>query len=150
METFTDYKRKFEKIDWEKITKETLKETKELILDLQRDQWYDGERADGKMIETNQADGKYHPLTIEYKKEKGQKYDVVTLKDTGKFYKSLKAKTVPKGLQITGSYDKELPEWINDFEGVFGLNDDFLYFWRNEKGLETFGNILKSSLGINV
>ena len=44
----------------------------------------DGIRSDGSKI------GTYSNLTIEFKKIKGQKYDHITLKDTGDFYDSFK------------------------------------------------------------
>lgn len=87
--------KRFHKLDADKIMQATLKSSTSLqqdILDLNRqDQLYDqGIAADGKFL------GDYSAVTIEGtstfqgKKQKGQRYDHITLNDTGAFYESFK------------------------------------------------------------
>lgn len=87
-----------------KILKDVLRNTslQQDIIDLNRDdQLYDkGIRADGQSL------GEYHAITIGKKIEKGQRYDHVTLKDTGEFYESFKIKNNENEIIITADAEK--------------------------------------------
>lgn len=70
--------------------------------------------------------GDYAPSTIAYKRRKGQRYDHVTLKDTGDFYNSFNVKVNVNEIIIdaddSSKYNKPLFEvWGVD---VLGLTDD--------------------------
>lgn len=82
--------------------------------------------------------GKYSGATIEGtsnfegKKSKGQRYDHITLKDTGEFYKSFKVTPNKKGFRITANPNKDDSNLFDDFgvdivgltkENVFKLLD---------------------------
>ncbi len=64
-----------------------IKDKEEDIVNLQQDQLYSGERADGSKIEPF-----YKPFTIQRKQERGQPTNRVTLFDHGNYYKGFKIK----------------------------------------------------------
>jgi len=51
--------------------------------------------------------GTYSPYTIQFKIEKGQRFDHVTLKDTGDFYETFKVKPSKKGFEIIANPNKD-------------------------------------------
>jgi hypothetical protein len=51
--------------------------------------------------------GDYSPLTIVYKRMKGQRYDHITLKDTGDFYNSWKVTVRVNDIEIDADDQKE-------------------------------------------
>jgi len=65
--------------------------------------------------------GKYAPSTIQGtsnfkgKAEKGQRFDHITLKDTGEFYKSFKVIPNSKGFMITANPNKDDSNLFEDF-----------------------------------
>lgn len=70
--------------------------------------------------------GDYAPFTVEKKKQKGDRYDHITLKDTGAFYDSWVVKVDRQGLLLdaddSSKYDEPLFEvWGED---VLGLTDE--------------------------
>lgn len=88
------------------------------ILDLNRNnQLYDkGLRADGSKVKPA-----YTSFTKKIKKEKGQVYDRVTLKDTGDFYNSFKLNLTSFDFEI-GATDSKTDELTAKYgEGIFGL-----------------------------
>lgn len=112
----------------EKAMKEILKE-KDLqaqIIDLNQKQLFEqGIDADGKPT------GDYAPSTIYGTKnfpgkiEKGQRYDHITLKDTGEFYDSMQVKSIPEGIQIKADYLKEGGEDLRDeWPSAVGLTNE--------------------------
>jgi exonuclease V gamma subunit len=70
-----------------------------------------GLRSDGTKIVTKKArkygKGVYTPYTIFLKKQKGQEYRHVTLKDTGEFQKSFEKKFIKDALNIKANSQKE-------------------------------------------
>ena len=51
--------------------------------------------------------GEYSPYTIQFKVEKGQRFDHITLKDTGDFYETFKVKPTKKGFELTANPNKD-------------------------------------------
>lgn len=77
--------------------------------------------------------GEYSPATIEGtsnflgKKEKGQRFDHITLLDTGEFYKSFKIKVQNGGFLIEADPRKEDGNLFDDFgKEILGLTDENL------------------------
>jgi hypothetical protein len=72
--------------------------------------------------------GEYSPYTIEIKRSKGDRYDHITLKDTGAFYASFKVRATKTELIIEADdrskYDRPLTEVFG--EDILGLTDDNL------------------------
>ena len=84
-----------------------------------------GEDANGKIIKTI-GGSPYRPYTISVKKSKGQPTNIVTLEDTGAFYKTFKM----KGYEITANYDKPDGSILDNFTSDFdftGLTDTSLF-----------------------
>jgi len=66
--------------------------------------------------------GDYTPFTIEIKKSKNQRFDHITLKDTGDFYKSYKLSS--KGL-ITADPQKDDTNLVDEFGAdILTLSDE--------------------------
>ena len=51
--------------------------------------------------------GEYSPYTIQFKVDKGQRFDHITLKDTGDFYETFKVKPNKKGFELTANPNKD-------------------------------------------
>jgi len=87
MENLLNIIENLENIDVNTVIDRFFKENKDFILELNKEQLHDfGERSDGSKI------GKYSRYTKIIKRRKGQITDHITLKDTGKFYKSFTLK----------------------------------------------------------
>lgn len=81
------------------IAKKPLEENSSKIVEMNREQLYDfGINSLGIEIATYAP---YAPYTIKVKREKGQPFDRVTLKDTGAFYRSFEVVFDPIGFYIT-------------------------------------------------
>ena len=90
------------------------------IIDLNReDQLYDkGIDADGNLV----GDGRYSKMTIQHKIETGERYDHVTLKDTGEFYESFKIKKGEAEIIITADTIKDGKDLASIYgEKILGL-----------------------------
>jgi len=65
--------------------------------------------------------------SFEGKKDKGQRFDHITLKDTGEFYKSFAIKVQNGGFLITADPNKDDTNLFDDFgKEVVGLTDENL------------------------
>jgi hypothetical protein len=99
------------------------------IIDRNQEQLYDkGITARGTIIKTYKS-GKgfpYSPYTVAQKAIKGQKVNIVTLKDTGDFYKSFKVKVEESYLEIDAEFEKSngnIGENL-DITEVLGLTEE--------------------------
>lgn len=108
---------KYNKVIVAEAVEESLLNKSQDILQKQKDQLYRGEKSDGNPISPA-----YRPSTIARKKKKGQPYDRVTLKDTGKFYSGAILDVRPDTIVL----DSEDPKtkWLIEKYGdkIFGLN----------------------------
>lgn len=86
-----------------------------------RKQLFAGEYGDGSKIIPS-----YTPFTVREKKRKLQPSNRVTLKDTGDFYKGIKADVKPKGMEIvsTEGKTKKLFDKYNISGNLLDLNDE--------------------------
>jgi len=100
-------------------TKKALEKNKEKIVELNVEQLYDyGINSLGIRIDTYDP---YSPYTIRVKKEKGQPYDRVTLRDTGDFHKSFEVVFDPASFYITATDGKTQMLVERYGERIFGL-----------------------------
>jgi len=84
IESIRAYKKKLRSISPTFLAMEWFKENKDKLVYAQLRQWYDwGEDNKGQKI------GEYTDFTKKLKREKGVRYDHVTLRDTGDFYSSI-------------------------------------------------------------
>lgn len=124
---FEAIKRKAEKVkalNQDAILTEILNESdlQKKIVDLNQEQLYEGGiQADGTPT------GDYSGLTIygaagfAGKIEKGQRYDHITLRDTGQFYDSMQVKSLPDAIVIKANDPHNLQE---RFPHMLGLDRD--------------------------
>jgi len=76
--------------------------------------------------------GDYAPTTIEGtvnfegKKEKGQRFDHITLNDTGEFYRSFKIVLSDKSFRIVADGQKDDVNLLDEFRDILGLTDENL------------------------
>lgn len=100
--------------------------------------------------------GDYSPLTIIFKKMKRQRYDHITLKDTGEFYNSWKVIVTVNDITIDadGQKDSDFDKWIGEsgtnlFEvygvDVLGLTEENLNYIK-EMILENYIKYLLNEL----
>jgi len=69
--------------------------------------------------------GEYSPFTVELKKIKGQPTDRITLKDTGKFYKTFKIEVKNDSFFINANPIKEDNNLFDDFgDEIVGLTEE--------------------------
>lgn len=117
------------KLDSNKLIQQSLNNTaiQQEILDLNRlDQLYDkGIDSAGDSL------GEYSPATIEGtanfpgKKQKGQRYDHITLNDTGEFYNSFIFKNGKDAFEMTADTLKEGTDLTEDFgNDIIGLTQE--------------------------
>ena len=109
--------------DASKAITEAIIETKDQIADLNAEQMNRGLRSDGSEILPSYSD-----LTIQIKKEKGQEFKHVTLKDTGSFYAGIEVTVTGDKLNITSTDSKtaKLNKKYSTSKGnIFGLSPKF-------------------------
>lgn len=89
----------------------------------------------------NRQLGEYTPYTVEIKKQKGQRTDHITLKDTGAFYNSFKVTVNSRGFTIIADdrskYDVPLTDEFGiDILGLTEDNKSWLYDFLIDKYLD--------------
>jgi len=101
------------------------KEFQQFVLDLNRENQLFDEGIDANSRALAEIGGGYSGLTKAIKKQKGQPFNRVTLKDTGDFYASFKLKTTKEGFDIVADTLKESGDlrerWGKD---ILGLTDE--------------------------
>lgn len=69
--------------------------------------------------------GNYAPSTVEYKFNEGQRFDHITLNDTGEFYRSFRVKPNKKGFTITANPNKDDTNLFTEYgDEIVGLNKE--------------------------
>ena len=95
----------------EKVFFNEARKQEEILADFNREQLFDGKREDGSDIKPS-----YKPSTVKIKKIKGQKVSNVTLKDTGKFHRSIKVDVGGKEMEYSAS-DSKFPKLQDKYKG---------------------------------
>ncbi len=108
---------------WEKTAQDEAialaKEESAFILDANVEQLEEGKRADGSRIGPP-----YRPLTVRIKREKGQRTDRVTLRDTGDFHESFTLHVRNDLVGVTAT-DRKTAKLTNKYgREIFGLSDE--------------------------
>lgn len=100
------------------IILQIVKEIEPELLEMNKDQLYNfGEDAEGKMLPP------YSNFTVKIKKLKGQRFDHMTLKDTGDFYKGFGIKIGKKEFEINSKDKKTMELKMNYGDEILGLNE---------------------------
>lgn len=103
-------------------TKTALERNRERVVGMNVEQLYEyGINSLGIRIDTYQP---YTPYTVGIKKEKGQPYDRVTLRDTGDFHKSFELVLDPTAFYITAT-DYKTQDLVDKYgSNIFGLTTE--------------------------
>ena len=101
----------------EQIVIKAIEEMDSQILELQIEQTTQ-KGQDGLGVE---LPGPYAPFTVEIKKAKGQRYDIITLYDEGDFHRSKSINFSDVGFEVVATdwkTDKLISEWGEDIMGI--------------------------------
>lgn len=98
--------------------RQSIVQTGNEVADFNREQLYDGIRADDTTIEPEYAE-----ITKIIKAAKGQPTDRVTLKDTGDFYAGINVDVSTDSYNLTSSDDKVVKLVTKYGPKIFGLTD---------------------------
>ena len=117
--------RKFKSLNFKKIIISILNtsEIKEFIIKMEQERLFNlGEDSTGASL------GEYAPFTVVIKQEKGQRFDHITLNDTGEFYESFTFHATGTELIFDANPVKDDDNLFDNFGiDILGLN----YFDRN-------------------
>lgn len=103
-------------------TRKALEQNSQKIVELNVEQLYEyGINSLGIRIDTYDP---YSPYTVRVKKEKGQPYDRVTLRDTGDFHRSFEVVFDPASFYITATDNKTQMLVERYGERIFGLTTE--------------------------
>jgi len=92
--------------------------------------------------------GDYTPFTVEIKKEKGQRFENITLRDTGDFYESFRVRATKEYFEISADPIKEDTNLFIEFGiDILGLTDESTKKLK-EVILPEFNRIARQKLGI--
>lgn len=95
-----------------------------------RDRLYlEGTDSDGVSFRTDSAKAQgnksYAGFTYQKKKQKGQRAENVTLRDTGAFHRSIKAQVAFKDVNITGDFRTDFGSIYDNFTSSYNSETDF-------------------------
>ena len=82
-----------------------------------------GQDAQGWKLATNLGSPYYSKNTTRIKKNKNQPTDRVTLRDTGKFYKSFRVDFIVNGFEITANFQKKDGNIYRNFSQRYNFNE---------------------------
>lgn len=130
--------RRFDRLDIYGQVAVALDEDKNVLLDLQKEQFTDGKKSTGNPILPL-----YAKSTVKRKIRKGLPTDRVTLYETGKYYQEMYALINSQGLEIGSDveYEKYIDRRYNQGDALYGLN---------EKNRQIFRRVLETTLIKNV
>lgn len=136
----------FQKLDIENVARKTIDETKETIVELNKEQLFAGKRSDGTDIKPA-----YSGFTINEKEKKDQPYDRVTLKDTGAFYAGITVKVEGDKI-IENSIDEKNDELFDKYAtsrgNIFGLSTPYKKEYVNDQLRQAFRGNIKAVTGL--
>ncbi|QMW06373.1 hypothetical protein [Spirosoma foliorum] len=101
-----------------RIMGEVIEANAAFIENLNRAQLFDGKRPDGSDITPE-----YTETTEFIKKEKGQRYDRVTIHDTGATYESIFTEVFADRFELEAD-DPKVPELVAKYGDLFGLTEE--------------------------
>lgn len=112
---------KYAKLDFGNVIFSVLNQDniKELIIELQQERLFErGTDSEGASL------GNYSDYTVEIKREKGQRYDHITLRDTGEFYESFTVTVLKDGIVLDANPNKGTTNLFSEYGiDILGLDD---------------------------
>ncbi|MFD2936320.1 hypothetical protein [Spirosoma flavum] len=101
-----------------RVMAEVVEANSAFIENLNRAQLFDGKRADGTDITPD-----YTEVTVFLKKEKGQRSDRVTIRDTGAVYESIFTQVFSDSFELEAD-DPKVPALVAKYGNLFGLTPE--------------------------
>ncbi|HUR65464.1 MAG TPA: hypothetical protein VMZ03_03870 [Chitinophagaceae bacterium] len=143
MSTIRGLYNRIQKVDTDQIIAESLEDSASGFVGKQQDQMYEGINSDG-----SEREPAYSPVTIALKRIKGQRTDVVTLHDTGDFYRGQYI-DVRNDIIIEDSADVKTAKLVKKYgEKMFGLSKPFKIMYLDEDLRPVFKNKIESATGL--
>lgn len=140
--TVYDLYEKFAKLDIEDIVYNSIYDTARGYVEKQRLQMYEGKNSDG----TDRPP--YAAMTVAIKTRKGQRVDVVTLKDTGDFYKSLFI-DIRQDTFVISALDPKTLKIVDRYgDIVFGLMGPWKQMYIVENLMPRFVELMEEATGL--
>ena len=149
-EAITEKLNRLKRVSLQDLVNEIInrKEFKELIISLNTE----GQLFEKGVDSLNVSLGNYALTTIEGtasflgKKDKGQRFDHITLKDTGEFYESWTVRAEGNSIIIDANPNKDGDNLFTEYgEDILGLTEDSLQILR-EKLLEELVPLLREKI----
>lgn len=138
---------KLKALDVHATSLEALRQTKDALNELNREQLFDGLDRYGHDI-TLDGSPDYSPLTIEIKESKGQVTDRIILRDEGNFWREIKTDVTDKKV-ITQSTDPKTKK-ILERTGptVMGVGGEFKFRYINQNLRPALFSLLRKQTGL--
>jgi hypothetical protein len=137
--------KKVEKLNTDEIAAESIEVSAAGYVENQQDQMYEGINSDGK-----QRQPAYSPVTVQIKRSKGQRVDVVTLNDTGDFYQGIFV-DVRDNTLVIDSGDSKTADLLDKYgEEIFGLTGEFKRTYVNDHLRPAFKQKIESATGLKM
>lgn len=137
--------KRIEALNADEIVTETMQESAPAMEEKNREQLYEGEKADNTEITPS-----YTPYTVAVKQMKGQPTDRVTLRDTGSFYQGLYV-TIQGDKVVTDSLDSKTQKLEDKYgTAIFGLNDKYGFEVMQETIRPTFRAKMETATGLKM
>ena len=119
-------------------------------IEFNQDQLQAGKDALGQTI-TTIGGSPYRPYTVKVRKKKGLPTNIVTLEDTGEFYRTFKIRILSHGYLITAEFAKDEGSILDNFSSSFdftGLDKESLTELVDNWIYPLLAGMLKKELGI--
>lgn len=143
MATILTILKRFEAVNTDTISADSIEETAPQMMDANRAQMDAGLTREGDEIFPP-----YAPLTVAIKRLKGQPVDRVTLKDTGDFYRGFSV-IVTADQVLTGSTDEKNAKLRAKYgEAIFGLGGQFKAGYVNNALRPVFKQKIETATGL--
>lgn len=130
MPKYTEVFKLFKKVDYKKAIKIVFDNIvlSEIEYILKQRLSEKGITASGIQLKTNKhiKSGVYSAFTIKQKQSKNKRYDIVTLNETGEFYKTFKASVLETGILTTADLDIHRENIYLNFTNLFKNANKFL------------------------
>lgn len=119
---FTDISNKIKRINVYTIYQEAFsnKSLQQWVsLTIQKRLYNIGETGSSTKLVTDKGQPYYSPVTVSIKKKKGQKTSNVTLKDTGRFYDSIRMNLINYGFEVSAVFLKTRGHMFKNFTNLY-------------------------------
>lgn len=147
-----DLQKKIKSIDINKLLDQAFKtkQVQSTMVEFNQDQLQSGYDALGQKINTI-GGSPYRAYTVKIKKLKGQPTNIVTLYDTGAFYKTFKVRIVKEGYEVIADFEKPDGSILDNFDSKFdflGVDIEGAYELVEQHVYPILSQLLRKKLGL--